>query len=359
MIYKIKIFDNIHDAELKAAWIKLEQDNDIFPQMYYEWIEPWVSLRFGSRKLHIITVRLKDQIIAIAPFCIERKFGIKVLTSIPIHYGDKYEFIFSSNSNVNELLKVVFTYIKKSKDYHAVKINQITENSSLFYFLKKSDFDEKLLTICPFSDFSNTSFDEYLMELNRKVRSDFRRRQKRLNEIGTLTFETHSSSEYYKENQDTFREIYEKRWGDIDKNLPGDVFYKCREESYVYCLDNNKALIVVLKLDDRIIGYRLGFISDSCYFDWKICFDKEYSKFGIGSIMTGRLIEKLKEDDINCINHGAGNYSYKRDWAPRKITVKNYMFLMKHNNMLSYIHNKYELKYKQILKDIITKIKKK
>ena len=54
MIYKIKIFDNIHDAELKAAWLKLEQDNDIFPQMYYEWIEPWVRLKSLQIEIYLL-----------------------------------------------------------------------------------------------------------------------------------------------------------------------------------------------------------------------------------------------------------------------------------------------------------------
>ena len=71
--YTIKIYNDINDTELKTAWVKLQHETEVFPQMFFEWIEPWVRLRFGNRKLYIITVVENGNIIGIAPFCIERK----------------------------------------------------------------------------------------------------------------------------------------------------------------------------------------------------------------------------------------------------------------------------------------------
>lgn len=353
---KIKIFNNIKDSRLKESWIRLQHDADVFPQMYFEWIEPWCRLRAENKDLHIITVlNDKKEIIAIAPFCEEKKFGYNVLNSIPIHYGDKYDFIICTSSERSLITKAIFSYLEKRSHHGLIKITQVNNSSALYKDLLRTGFTRKKLVDCPVSDFSNQDFDTFLMSLNRKVRSDYRRRQKRLKELGKVNFEVHNSSKFYAENEDKFRQLYERRWEDIDSNMPDDNYYRCRRQSFSSCLEKGKALIVVLKLDEVIIGYRLGFINKNYYHDWKICFDTEFSKMGIGSIMTGLLIQYLKTKDIDFLNHGAGNYSYKNDWTPKHQKETIFAFFKKKQNIFASFHFLFETKYKNKIKEKLVK----
>lgn len=354
----IKIFNDVYSPELKEAWIKLQHENNIFPQMYYEWIEPWVRFRSGKRKLHIVIVIKKNQIVAIAPFCIEIKFGIHILTSIPIHYGDKFEFIVSNEFEKKDIYFCIFKEIGKSNKYSAIVISQIESGSELYNYLMSFNYKSRKLINCPTTDFSGLTFDEFLKKLKRNVRSDFRRGKRRIAEIGDLQFEIHKTKDYYLNNENVFRELYEKRWGKIDKNLPDDNYYNCRRESYTEILDKGNALIIVLKINNEIVGYRLGFLNDNVYHDWKLCFDIEYSKYEISSIMTSELIAYLIENGFKKINYGPGDYSYKRKWSPDKTAIENYIFLKALNNNLASVYLNYELKYKDKIKNVLTKIKR-
>ena len=355
--FKIKVFNDINNEELKTSWIKLQQKNNTFPQMYYEWIEPWVRLSLGKRKLHVITVIKNNTISAIAPFCIDKSFGIKVLTSIPIHYGDKYEIIVSNEFKNKDIYFCIFKEIEKSKKYSAIAISQIESGSELYNYLKSFNYKSKKLINCPTTDFSGLTFDEFLKKLHRNVRSDFRRGKRRIAEIGDLQFEVCKTKDYYLNNEKVFRELYEKRWGEIDKNLPDDNYYNCRRESYTEILDKGNALIVVLKINNEIVGYRLGFLNDKVYHDWKLCFDIEYSKYEISSIMTSELIAYLIENGYNKINYGPGDYSYKRKWSPDKTAIENYIFLKALNKNFASAYLNYELKYKEKIKSFLIKIK--
>ena len=357
MDYQIKIFKNIHDAELKEAWIRLQHENDVFPQMYYEWIEPWVRLRFGKRTLKTVTVIQDDTIIAIAPFCLEKKLFINILSSIPIHYGDKYEILVSSDYDYKSIVHFIFDNIKKEREFSVVKINQVESGSNLYNALKLYDTQNAVLINCPMSNFSRLTFDEYFMKLKRNTRSDFRRGKRRIEELGELKFEIYKTKEYYIKNEKKFRKLYEKRWKDIDKVLPDDDYYNCRRESFLGVLSRNKAIIVVLKIDDMIVGYRLGFLTNKCYYDWKICFDLEYSKYEISSVMTGELIKYLIEKGYNKINYGPGDYSYKRKWCLDDMAIKNHIFFIKKTGIIAKLYINIELKYKNQLKQLVSKLK--
>src|SRR5690606_20857961 len=223
---------DIHNRELKEAWIRLGEESDVFPQMYYEWIEPWWRLRVEGKKLHVIVLYDENRAIAIAPFCLEKRLGITLLASIPIHYGDKFEIIIDGAYSQREILQIMFKHISKFQDFNFVKITNVQKESELYYFLKSINYRGKYLIGCPLSDFSNINFDTYLKRIDGKVRSDYRRRQRRLEELGSLSFEVSQDPEFYKHNQSLFREIYERRWQNVDTKLPDELVYRCREEAY-------------------------------------------------------------------------------------------------------------------------------
>ena len=75
----ICVFEDIHDLELVRYWKRLEEETDCFPQMYYEWCEPWWRVQSDNRALHIVTVQNKEkEIVGIAPLCIERRIGLRI-----------------------------------------------------------------------------------------------------------------------------------------------------------------------------------------------------------------------------------------------------------------------------------------
>lgn len=352
--YQVKVFDDIENEELKSAWLKLQNIAKVHPQMYLEWLKPWVKLRLGKRRLHIVTVTHNDRIIAIAPFCKEKKLGVNILASIPIHYGDKYEILVSPDYDYKSIGYIIFGYVRKERGYRIVQFNQVESESNLYNALESYNSVSKLLINCPVSDFTSLTFEEYMMLLNRKVRNEYRRGKRRNEEVGALRFEIHRSKDFYLQHENDFRALYEKRWKNIDKHMPDDDYYNCRRESFVGILDKDKALIVVLKIEDKLVGYRLGFIENRCYYDWKICVDVEYKN--VAYIMTGELIKYLIHEQCDKINHGPGDYSYKKEWCVDGAVIKNHTFFIRKGGVLARLYVMIELKYKDSLKQGLSKL---
>lgn len=355
MIYKIKIFDNIHDAELKAAWIKLEQDNDIFPQMYYEWIEPWVRLKSLQIEIYLITV-IKDNVItAIAPFCIEKKGFIKILRTIPIHFGDFFMFVSKQSS---ELIKEIVEHTKKCIKWDVVHFYNINSQNILNNNLDLAGFKSKHLVNIHIADFEGLNFKDFLLTLSKNTRGQYRKKKNRLEREGLVDFESITTAEGYKKNVDEMNSLYEKRWENIDDNLPSQEYYNMRTEAISSCFDKGKAVLFKLSKDGNTISYRLGFLHDKSFFDWKVVHNPEYNYYSPGNLLVGKIIDKIIDDGYDKFNFMTGDYRYKRSWISEDQTSFNSEYFYSKKMSLAKLYVIYRIKYRDKLKEIYFKFKK-
>jgi hypothetical protein len=153
--------------------------------------------------------------------------------------------------------------------------------------------------------------------------------------------------------ENDFKKIYELRWKDIDKKLPGDEIYVYRKHALEYLSSKNKAVFILLKLNNELIAYRFGIIHHNKYHDYKISFNPKYYKFGLGSIISGLLIQELIAKNIKYLDHGVGNYSYKEDWSPRNRKIGLYDFHSFKKKIIPKAYFMFENKYKDIIKMIL------
>lgn len=352
--FKIKIYNTIADDALKKAWIELQAATEAFPQMHYEWVASWWKLNNTSRKLYIITVVDSEQkTVGIAPFCIEKQFGLKTLQSIPVHFGDYFNFLISPSFEV--IVEMILKHLNSFKHWSYVKINLVRQDVNLFYSLQAFDYKKQQLERIIQANIKDSTFEEYLMMLNTKVRGEYRRRLRKLNELGDVKLVVSSNPEVYESNEKKFREIYEKRWNEIDKKMPGDNVYQYRKEALTALAKEKKASFVLLLLNEQVIAYRFGILHNKTYSDYKLSFDPDYGKYGLGSIITGLLIENLIQQDYAILDHGVGEYSYKWDWSPKGKAVEIYAFHQFKKSLLPQMIYKFHTSYKEKIKTILDK----
>jgi len=348
----IKIVDDIDNPTLKKGWQDLQESENVFPQMYYQWIAPWWQSNNSGKKLYIITAEDAEQrLVGIAPFCIEKQFGIKVLQSIPTHFGDFYSFIVKDNND--SIFQALISHANSFKKWSYIKVNLVRNNNTLYERLNSENYKEQQIAKIIEAEISNITYDDYLMALHRKVRGEYRRRLRKLEELGVVEFSISSNFDDYLTFESDFRRIYELRWQDIDNKLPEDKIYQYRKEALQYLSNKDKAVFVLLKLDNELIAYRFGIIHENKYHDYKISFNPKYYKLGLGSIITGLLIKNLIDKNISVLDHGVGDYSYKNDWSPVGEKINVYNFHSYKNNPLAIFYFKFENKYKDMLKKLL------
>jgi CelD/BcsL family acetyltransferase involved in cellulose biosynthesis len=347
--FDIKIFENFENEELADAWHRLEKEGDIFPQMYLAWIEPWWRYNASNRRLHIVAlVDTTNLIIAIAPFCIENKSGLKVLITIPIHFGDFY-YIITNEDNLNLVSGKILEYCKSFKYWNLVQLNQVDVSSQLFIEAKNNNAVYKKLSdvVCTNLDYS--TFSEFLGIIGGKERREFKRRRKRLEEIGDVRLSLIKSKEDYHNYEIAMKNIAIKKWKG-KANSKTDKLFRYRAESYANCLDLNKALGFILLLNSQPIAYRLGFINNDEFISWKLVYDPDFSSLGLGKMISIMSIEQLINMNIKALNNGGGDYEYKKSWFTNEKTSEIYRLFLKNNNLRAAFYIFIEMKVKILVK---------
>jgi len=323
--YKIKVFDDFEDNELKIAWTQLERETDAFPQMYYEWIEPWWRYNSSKRKLHIVTaINAYDKIIGIAPFCIEKKVGLKVLKSIPIHFGDFY-YMLVVHDFADTIIGRIKDYTLTFKAWDIVHFFNV--NSLSIESLNLTSFRKRKITDILVSHFEELTFDQFLLSLSKNTRGQYKKKLNRLNNAGILQLEVITDASDYIRNFDSTKEIYDLRWVNDFKPLLNDNYYSMRNEALLPLFRSGKAVLYNLRLNGCVIAFRLGFLHNNTFYDWKVSHDPEYDYYSPGFVLVGMVIEDLILRGYGGLNFMTGNYRYKRSWMNIDETSSNFEFL--------------------------------
>lgn len=349
--YSVKIFEDLGNEELKKAWQRLEKENDVFPQMYYEWIEPWWRYQKKNRKLHIIAVLAENnEIVGIAPFCIERIYGVKVLRSIPIHFGDFYDFVLTKTIN-HELYQIVIEYCSSFKNWHVCQVNQVNTTYPIYSELKfKNKPKIKKVSAIIYTDILFQTFNDFLKSISKKQRSEFKRRKRRLSEHGKVELKIIDNPEIYNFYENDMKHIYKKRWNHPESHV--NLIFKYRKEAYCDMLTLNKAIGFILLLNEKPIAYRLGFLFNDVFTSWKLVYDPQYSKFSLGNLISAMGIDYLIDKKIIAINNGVGDYSYKRSWFNNRIHSSNVTFYFNNKSLYSFSYYTIENSVKPVIKKL-------
>lgn len=356
MNYMIKVYDDFRNDELKNAWHELENVTGIFPQMYYQWIEPWWKYNSSGKKLHIITVvDTKAKIVGIAPFCIEKRIGLKILRTIPKHFGDFY-FMLVQQADANEIIKKIVNYTLLFNTWEIVHYFNIN-NTSLEYRNLKSLKHQKITDILA-SNFANLTFNEFLLTLSKNTRAQYKKKVNRLTKSGTLQLEVITDSYGYLRNFENTKDIYNVRWANDFRPLHTNVHYSMRNEALIGLFDKKSVVLYVLRYNNVMIAFRLGFLSNNTFYDWRVSHNSDYDYYSPGFILVGAVIEDLISKGYKGLNFMTGNYRFKRSWATPHMTTSNFEFLSAKRHSLGSLYVYYRLNLRDKLKSVYYKILK-
>lgn len=356
--YTIKIYDDINDAALKTAWIKLQHETEVFPQMFYEWIEPWWrNVGKKGRELHVVTILEENEIVGIAPFCISKKFGLKILQSIPIHFGDFYSML-TIKKNEKSILKKILNYSKSLKKWDVVHFFNLNSDDSLKFCLDTNNqFKEKQIVEIQEANFQNLNFEDFLLTLSKNTRGQYRKKWNRLVKEGEVKFEIICDSASYLRNTSEMNALYNLRWANDNIPLLNEEYYKMRNEAIQPLFDMKKAVLYKLSFNGNAIAYRLGFLSRKTFFDWKVVHDPDYNYYSPGNLLVGKIIEDVIAKGFYKFNFMTGNYRYKQSWIVNQFNTSNSEYFYAKSLSLGSLYLSYRLKHREKIREIYYRLK--
>lgn len=350
---KIRIIEAIDDPFLKSEWERLEKENDIFPQNTYRWCSAWWKYLAGKRKLHIV-VALDDagNAITIAPLCIERDFGIPVLRSIPVNFGDFYTFITPLGELSQAGTDSVLEYMASNKLWQWVRLEQVSEQSVLSRNLLSHNYREKWMTGCVIANFNSLKWVDYLSTLKKSFRKALNKRLKRIDECFSTGLTIVRTWEEYKDKFNEMAMIHQERWTDDHVPAKGTIELACWKDAIRRQFEAGKMVYYELLCDNIPVAYSLGFLHRGVYYSWHTSFRPDYRIYHPGVMIHAFMIRQFIDDGIFGINFMAGEYEYKLDWSPDRITEKSCMFTSVSKNLAALFLNCYYHNVRDKLKRI-------
>ena len=350
---KVQIYTSIDQPELIEHWNRIVRENDYFAQSDHSWCAPWWRHRKENRELYVVCViEGKDRIVGIAPLCIEKVIGCRILRSFPIHFADFYTFLIDPQYDPDEIFQNISEHIKSFKNWDFIRIDQINSNDSNYGRFLKSGYTPAPLCDIVVSEIEVKTFDDFLMTLKRKQRGDIRRRMRILEKEFRVSFEVIDCFHDYMEHFDEMVELYNKRWEGLHLRELSDPFFDYRNEAISEAFNHGRMRLYLLKTDNRVIAYLHGFIQHDTFYYWKVCHDTSFSKYSPGILITAYAIRHMIENLIYKLNFMTGNYDWKTKWGSNTHTSENATFFLSRPSIRGYLLRRYHLKWRDKLKAV-------
>jgi CelD/BcsL family acetyltransferase involved in cellulose biosynthesis len=351
---EIRIFQDIDDAELVRSWRRLQKEYNYFPQSHYDWCAPWWRILRGKRQLYIVAVKDDEQkIVGIAPCCIERTSGFALLRSFPIHFGDFFTFILDKSGSYRKIAEAIITHLQTFKHWHAVKLDQVNSKDPLYSYLLESGFLNKKMTDIFIADFAGKPINEFMRTLSKNSRKGIMKKVRRIQRDYPVEFIEVSDYTIYLDYFSDLKEVFFRRRG----TQKAENKYQCRNIAISSLFDEDQMRLYLLKVNGNLIGYKLGFKHDSCFYSWQVAHDPHYSKYSPGHIITYLIISNSDSSGISRINFMGGGHDYERTWAKSGLVTGNYSMLNPSRSVKGRLIENYFLKLRQHLKTFHNKLK--
>ena len=352
MDHAICVFKDIHDPELVRHWKRLEEETDCFPQMYYEWCEPWWGVQSDNRELHVVTVQNKEkEIFGIAPLCIERRMGLRILRSYPVRSIDFYSFLVKEGPYEQEIVRTITSYLKTFTSWDVVHIYNANDRFFRWSPIEEAGFVVKPITDILGVDFNGSSFDDFLGKLSRNTRQEFRKKLRRLEREGNVKLICIQDAAGYLAQVDEMKHLYNTRWLDDNRLPPDDKYYQCRHKAVTSLLDRKRMVLFLLCLDGQMVAYSLGFIHKQIFYDWKASHAPTFDKFSPGVLIIGKIIEELISRSFTHFNFMVGDYHYKQSWASQGAESTNHQLFSCGSSVRGRLYLKYQLEWRDRLRE--------
>jgi CelD/BcsL family acetyltransferase involved in cellulose biosynthesis len=352
-----KINNDSKFFQLRGEWnnlLKESDSNNIF--LTHEWMAiHWMHYKRDNGLYILLILDNNDMLVGIAPLKITRnkKYGamIRTLEFMGSDYvaSEYLDFIFKSGIE-NQCMKVLIDHLMSEKDWDCMSLVDIYSNSVNYRLLREciSNFDcfneSHISNNCPYITLPK-SWNGYLNSLNRKRRYNMRSREKSLQKKHTI--EIVYADENHKTINESMQKYFELQEQRIqDKGISSIVTNKNFQQFHIDIiksfLGNGWLSLTFLKVDGDEAACLYGYKYNNKYYHYQGGFRPELKRYGIGTLIIAKQIEKLIESGYREYDFLRGNEEYKYDWtASSRKEVDFTIYRKTKKNQLIYILDKY------------------
>jgi CelD/BcsL family acetyltransferase involved in cellulose biosynthesis len=303
-------------ASIAEEWDQIADEIGATPFARPGWIGAWWSA-FGRGSLRVLVARTGGHLTGIVPLVRDRA----VLRSPTNSETPIFEFLVRDSDAARQLAATMLAAGARRLD-----LSFLRSDDSGFHALKEEAGARAFRTITqpvllsPYVS-SQGSWSAYHAKLGAKMRSEIRRRTRRLQELGDLSLQVADGSERLEDLLSEGLRVEQSGWkGDygtaINSNPRRHRFYR---EVARWAGERGWLRLVFLRLEGRAIAFDLCLEANGVHFLLKTGYDHDFNKFGPGLILRSMMLERAFSGSIDTYEFlgtivGANN-RWKLDWT--------------------------------------------
>jgi CelD/BcsL family acetyltransferase involved in cellulose biosynthesis len=293
----------------------------------FNWLWHWANHYLDERsRLSLVTGWREDRLVMAWPLVMRRVAGLKQLSWMGAPVGEYGDVLLEQASDAPALLRQAWNLVK-ALDADLIYLRKIRSDAAVFPFLAETDAIVTEISSAPYLDLASAdSFETYQQRYSAKTRSTYRRRLRRLNEMGRITFEQHTQGAVARDL--VGRALVLKRgWlaqrGRFSRVLQDRRFAGFLEDVVQARTRPTGARISAVRCNGEPIGVEISFTCKGHAFGHVIAHDVAFRKHGVGAAIAQYSIRTAHEQGYARYDLLAPDDAYKVNWADASIALRD------------------------------------
>ena len=313
---------------LREEWTDLlhsNSDSRIF--VSWEWMYTWWLHLAGKRKLHIITVRQDDLLIAIAPLVlcpaqIRRLIAFPVLEFLGSgHVGSDYlSFLIRKGYEPQAQRELADSLTGSRRMLELVRISSTSPTMASMKTCFQStgwQLASRTTNCSPYVKLSGLTWESYLDSLSPSHVKYFKRKVRKLNRDFSVEFEKCRSEQQRQQDMSMFVRLHLASWAKRGGStaLHQQKLVDFHQAFSSICLERGWLGLYTLKLNGTPAASIYLFKYGNVVSYYQMALNTDFSKYSVGLIILGESIRKAIEAGAEEFDLLHGNEAYKYRWA--------------------------------------------
>jgi len=315
----------------------------------WEWVSTWWKHFGKAKRLVILLIKEKNDILALAPFMRSKhtilRFGsFQKISFVGSHDSDYHHFILKKNDVA--LLKSLITYLRDCLTWDYLELDDLPERSVSTNLLRTisqeetcKQWDERVCNFCPYISLPSSMNLFMKKHIDRGLRKYLGRYWRKLEKRYCVSLKKYDELGTVNEAMDIFFQLHQKRWKSKDRSGAfNEAVYRDFHREIAKQFDEQGWLgLYFLTLNGQPVSALYGFDYNQKAYWYQAGFDPDYAAYSVGSLIMMLVIEKciqkgLQEADL--MRHAE---MYKRRWTSKE--RKNLQVTYSQNGLFSRIYD--------------------
>lgn len=294
----------------------------------FNWLWHWANHYLDGRSgLSIVAGRREGRLVMVWPLVATRVAGLRQLSWMgePVsQYGD---VLVDQMSDAHDLLRQAWAFVR-SLDADLVCLRKIRNDAAVSSLLGEIDAISTGASSAPYLDLASAKdFETYQQRYSAKTRSSRRRRLRRLNDMGSVTFEQHMQGPVARDLVSQALAL-KSGWlayrGRLAPTLHDPRFTHFFAEVALGCTHPTGARISAVRCNDEPVAVEISFACKAHLFGHVIAHNRAFEKQGAGVIIAQYSIRTAHEQGCVIYDLLPPGDAYKMDWADASIAVDDW-----------------------------------